>query len=86
MRRRGGEEPLSYKNTLRWFELAVVFGLTSIGEILLENFEEGRPKRQRVVTVLAGGALGVFVSAPAGRGWFFVLLGVVAVAVVVIHA
>jgi len=68
MRRRGGEEPLIYKNTTRWFELAVVFGLTSIGEILLGHCEEGRLKRQRVVTVSAGGAFGVLVSATAGRG------------------
>lgn len=68
MRRRGGEEPLSYMNTLRWFELAVVFGLTSIGKIFLGHFEAGRPKWQRVVKILAGGALAVFVSATAGRG------------------
>jgi hypothetical protein len=55
-------------NTLRWFELAVVFGLTSIGKIFLGHFEAGRPKWQRVVKILAGGALAVFVSATAGRG------------------
>jgi hypothetical protein len=73
-------------NSPYWFELAVVFGLTSVGEILLGHFEEGRPKWQRVCKVLGGGALGVLVSATAGRGWFFVLLGALAVAVVVIHA
>lgn len=34
---------------------------------------------------LAGGAIAVLVSATAGRGWFFGLLGAVTVAVVVIH-
>lgn len=73
-------------NSPYWFELAVVFGLTSIGGILLGHFEEGRPKWQRVVKVLMGGAISVLVSATAGREWFFVLLGALMVAVVVIHA
>ncbi len=72
-------------NSPYWFELAVVFGLTSIGGILLGHFEEGRPKWQRVLKVLVGGAISVLISATAGREWFFVLLGVLTVAVVVIH-
>ena len=69
MRRRGGEEPLSYKNTLRWFELAVVFGLPSVGEIFLGYFEKERPNRLGVVTVRARGeAPGGLVSATAGAG------------------
>lgn len=73
-------------NSPYWFELAVVFGLTSIGGILLGHFEEGRPKWQRVLKVPMGGAISVLVSATAGREWFFVLLGALMVAVVVIHA
>ena len=73
-------------NSPYWFELAVVFGLTSIGGILLGHFEAGRPKWQRVTKVLVGGALAVLISASAGREWFFAWLGAVAVAVVVIHA
>lgn len=73
-------------NSPYWFELAVVFGLTSIGGILLGHFEGGRPKWQRVLKVLVGGAISVLISATAGREWFFVLLGVLTVAVVIIHA
>jgi hypothetical protein len=73
-------------NSPYWFELAVLFFLTSVGNILLGHFEEGRPKWHRIVKVVVGGAVAVTVSATAGREWFFGLLGVVAVAVLVIHA
>ncbi|MEO6246117.1 MAG: hypothetical protein ABIQ12_11855, partial [Opitutaceae bacterium] len=69
-----------------WFELAVVFGLCAVGGILLGHFEAERPKWQRVLKVLGGGALAVTISATAGREWFFALLGALTVAVVVIHA
>ncbi|MBM3855689.1 MAG: DUF2207 domain-containing protein [Verrucomicrobia bacterium] len=69
-----------------WFELAVVFGLTAVGNILLGHFEAGRPKWRRVLKVGLAGALAVAVSASLGRSWFFALLGALLVTVVVIHA
>ncbi len=68
MRQRGGEEPRSFRQTPSWCERAVVFVLLSIGEIFVGHFEKERPKRQRVVRVLAGEAPGRLVSATAGRG------------------
>ena len=73
-------------NSPYWFELAVVFGLTSVGGIVFAPFGEGMTKGRRIAKTLFGGALAVCISATAGREWFFVLLGVVAVGVVVIHA
>ncbi len=73
-------------NSPYWFELAVVFGLTAVGNILLGHFEEGKPKWRRVLKVFLAGAIAVTVSATLGRLWFFALLGALLVAVVIIHA
>ncbi len=68
-----------------WFELAVTCGLICIGNIMLQQFAEGVPKWWRVAKMFLGGAISVCVSATAGREWFFGLLGLVTVAVLVIH-
>ena len=73
-------------NSSYWFELAVIFLLTSVGGIVFAPFAEGVPMGWRLAKVFVAGGLGVLVSAAAGRGWFFVLLAVVAVAVLVVHA
>jgi hypothetical protein len=65
-----------------WFELAVVFGLAAVGNILLGHFEAGRPKWRRVLKVGLAGALAVAVSSAFGRIWFFALLGALLVTVV----
>jgi hypothetical protein len=73
-------------NSPYWFELAVVFGLVGIGNIVLQGFAVCEPKWRRVGKMFLGGGIAVLVSATAGREWFFVLLGVVGIAVIVIHA
>lgn len=73
-------------NSPYWFEVAVICGLTAIGTILLGHFEAGRPKWRRVLKIFVACGLGVSISALAGRGWFFVFLGVVLVAVTLVHA
>ncbi len=72
-------------NSPYWFELAVVFGLTGIGGIVFQAFAECESKLRRIAKVLVGASVAVLVSATAGRGWFFVLLGLVTVAVLVVH-
>lgn len=72
-------------NSPYWFELAVAFGLTGIGNIVLQPFAEGIPKWRRVAKMGLGGTVSVYVSALAGREWFFAMLGLVAVGVLVIH-
>ncbi len=69
-----------------WFEVAVVFGLCAVGGIMLRAFAECEPRLRCIAKVLLGGVIAVAISATAGRGWFFVALGAVAVAVIVIHA
>lgn len=77
---------MSALNSPYWFEVAVIFGITAVGNILMGHFEAGVPKWRRVLKIFLITALGVVISMTAGRGWFFALLGAVSVAVVVIHA
>jgi hypothetical protein len=68
-----------------WFEIAVMFGLMAVGNILLVPFHEGRGKAWRVAKVFLGAAVAVLVSATAGRPWFFVMLGVMAAGFLAVH-
>ena len=73
-------------NSPYWFELAVMFGLMAVGNIVFGQFAEGQPKWQRVAKVVVSGGIAVLGSATAGRGWFFALLGVMSGLVIIIHA
>ncbi len=73
-------------NSPYWFELAVIFGITAVGNIVMGHFEERVPRWRRVLKILLIGGFSVALSATAGRGWFFVLLGAVTVAVLIVHA
>lgn len=72
-------------NSPYWFEVAVVCGLTAVGTILLGHFEAGTPKWRRVLKLIVMCVLSVGISRAAGREWFFVFLGLLTLAVVVIH-
>jgi len=72
-------------NSPYWFEVAVVFGLTAVGGIVLSAFAEQESRWRRLVKLLIGTAVAVAVSATAGRGWFFALVGVMLMAVLIIH-
>ena len=76
---------MSALNSPYWFEVAVIFGITAVGNILMGHFEAGVPKWRRVLKIFVIAAISVVISATAGRGWFFVLLGAVSVAVGIIH-
>ena len=72
-------------NSPYWFEVAVLFGLGCIGNIVFAPFAEHDPKWRRVGKMFLGAAIAVTISATAGREWFFVLLGVVAALFAFIH-
>ncbi|MBI2812907.1 MAG: hypothetical protein HYX71_01325 [Opitutae bacterium] len=72
-------------NSPYWFEAAVMGVLIAIGNILLGHFEAETPKWRRVGKVFIGCGLAVFISATFGRTWFYVMLGVNAVLVAVVH-
>ena len=72
-------------NSPYWFEVAVVFGLVCIGTIVFSAFAEQETKLRRLTKAFVGVASGVGISAGLGRDWFFGLIGLVLVAVIVIH-
>ncbi|MBI2498341.1 MAG: hypothetical protein HYV75_10675 [Opitutae bacterium] len=72
-------------NSSYWFEVAVMGVLIAIGNILLGHFEEGKARWRRVAKVFIGCGIAVVISATAGRAWFFVFLGMLSVAVLVVH-
>lgn len=72
-------------NSPYWFELAVAFGGCCIGNIVFEPFAAGIPKWRRVAKMFLGGAISVYVSAMTGREGFFVMLGLIALGLVVVH-
>jgi hypothetical protein len=73
-------------NSPYWFEVAVIFGLTAVGTILMGHWEEGTPKWRRVLKPFVFCGLSVLISATVGRAWFFAFLGTLSAAVLVIHA
>jgi hypothetical protein len=72
-------------NSPYWFEVAVMGVLIAIGNILLGHFEQGKAKWRRVAMVFIGCGLAVLISVTAGREWFYVCLGAIAVMVVIVH-
>jgi hypothetical protein len=73
-------------NSPYWFEVAVIMSLTTVGTILMDHWEAGTPKWRRVLKPFFFCGLAVLISATAGRVWFFAFFGVLAAAVLVIHA
>ncbi|ABG98700.1 MULTISPECIES: hypothetical protein [Rhodococcus] len=69
-----------------WFEIAVTCGITAVGTIVWGHWEEHTPKWRRIGKIFVLCGLSVLVCATAGRFWFFVLLGVLAAIVLLIHA
>jgi hypothetical protein len=69
-----------------WFEIAVICGITAVGNVLMGHWEERTPKWRRVAKIFAICAISVLISATAGRVWFWVMLGVMAAMVILIHA
>jgi len=72
-------------NSPYWFEVAVVFGLTAVGNILLGQWEAGTPKWRRVLKPFMISGLGILLSATLGREWFLGFLGLLLAAVAVVH-
>ncbi len=78
-------EDLHLMEATIWFEIAAVSFLVAIGNIVLGHFEEGIPKWRRVLKFLLFLIVLSLISTYTGRGWFFAVLGLLAVAVAVIH-
>ena len=68
-----------------WFEIAVICGITAVGNIVMGHWEEQAPKWRRVGKIVVICALSVLISSTAGRVWFFVMLGLMTALVILIH-
>ncbi len=78
-------DSMSLSTDTLWFEVAVMATLIALGHCLLGHFEERTAKWRKVVKLVAAIGGSVLISATFGRVWLFVLLGLCAFAVVLIH-
>jgi hypothetical protein len=69
-----------------WFDVALVSTLLAFGNMAFGRFEEHRPRWRRALKIVIGLLLFVGLSASAGRAWMYALMGVLFVAVAVVHA
>ncbi|MBL8855391.1 MAG: hypothetical protein JNK57_15600, partial [Planctomycetaceae bacterium] len=76
---------MSLSTSTLWFEVAVAATIIALGHCVLGHFEERTAKLRKVVELFATLGVSVLISATFGREWFFVLLGLCALAVLFIH-
>ncbi|HMJ59498.1 MAG TPA: hypothetical protein VK467_10190 [Gemmatimonadales bacterium] len=69
-----------------WMEIAVVAIIFAVGNIVFGHWEERTPKWRRLLKFILMTGLVVGISATAGRRWAFVFLGLLGLAVVIVHS
>jgi len=67
-------------------EVAVVASIFAVGNIVFGHWEFGTPKWRRVLKFVVFVGITVGLSAGLGRRWAFGFLGVLGIAVLVVHA
>ena len=68
-----------------WFDLAIVFGIFAIGNILFGHFEEHRPKWRRLLKVAIVVGLGLTLSYLELRWLFYSIIFILLLAATYIH-
>jgi hypothetical protein len=68
-----------------WFDVAVMSFLLMLGHLFFGRFSEHQPRWRRLLKSLIGIAFIVAITAFLGRTWTWVFMGVIAVAVLVVH-
>jgi hypothetical protein len=68
-----------------WFDVALATSILTIGNICFGRFVEYQSRGLRILKALLSVALVVGTTAWAGRAWTYALLGVLAVAALVVH-
>lgn len=69
-----------------WFDVATIAVIYAFGATLFGRFEEHKPRARRALKVTLTLVLLPGLAAVAGRTWLYALLGVLLVAVVIVHA
>ena len=68
-----------------WFEVAVITTIFAVGNILFGHFEEGSPKWRRILKIFLFIVITILLTETLGRLWFYVMLALMAIAVLFIH-
>jgi hypothetical protein len=68
-----------------WFDVSLITGITAFGSIYFGHFELHTPKWRRVLKLIFFIVLAVLITSLAGRMWTYILLGVMMVALIVVH-
>ena len=68
-----------------WFDVATTMTVLMVGQLCFGRFVEYQPRWRRLLKSLLGAAIVVGTSVWAGRAWLYVLLGVIAVGILVVH-
>lgn len=68
-----------------WFDVAVATSLLMLGHLFFGRFSEYQPRWRRLLKSLIGVAMIVGTTVLFGRVWSWVLIGVIVLAVVVVH-
>jgi hypothetical protein len=69
-----------------WMELAIVFGIFSIGNVLFGHFELHTPPARRVAKQVLFVAITALIYLTAGRPWSWLWLALPLLAAVYVHA
>lgn len=68
-----------------WFEISVITGLTSFGQIYFGHFEKHTPKWRRALKILLFIGIAITLTTTLGRAWTLGFLALCLVAVLIIH-
>jgi hypothetical protein len=68
-----------------WFDVATIMTVLMVGHLCFGRFVEHQSRWRRLLKSLLGAAIVVGTSVWAGRAWLYVLLGVIAVGILVVH-
>jgi hypothetical protein len=69
----------------RWFDVAVIMSIFAIGVVIFGRFEMHKPWWRRVLKQVVFVALIVWLAETMGRAWAYGFVGLIAVAVAVVH-
>jgi hypothetical protein len=80
------QEPAMWRLDTPWFTVALVMTIFAVGGVIFGRFEQHKPRWRRVLKQVLVLAVFVLADRLGGRSWVYGLLGVFALAAVVVHA
>jgi hypothetical protein len=77
---------MNFATDTLWFEVAVIASIFALGQIFFGHFELHTAKWRKVLKIVFFTCLACTLTSLLGRTAFFVFLGILCVAVMVVHA